>query len=250
MRPEVLQWGHESKVACHPGVRRSLAAIRQQFLACSVCAQNKVSNRPSVGLFQPLPIPSCPWSHIALDFVSGLPPSRGYTVILKVVDCFSKAVHFMPLPKLPSAKETAQLVIDHVFWIHGVPVDVVSDKGPQFVSRFWQEFCRQIGASLGEGVLSRSRWGLPCFCCPGAHGLLFWQLTMCSAVIVVYTPPILLSCVLTLPPHLHSILSSLSPLYHALVFAVLCQSVMRCSEVQIISLLLCYLTLSRFVYFF
>ncbi len=160
LRPEVLQWGHESRVTCHPGVRRSLAAIRQRFwwpsigqdvrqfvLACSVCAQNKISNRPSVGLLQPLPIPSRPWSHIALDFVSGLPPSRGYTVILTVVDRFSKAVHFVPLPKLPSAQETAQLVIDHVFRIHGLPVDVVSDRGPQFVSRFWQEFCRQIGAS-------------------------------------------------------------------------------------------------------
>uniref|UniRef100_A0A9J8DGU4 Gypsy retrotransposon integrase-like protein 1 n=1 Tax=Cyprinus carpio carpio TaxID=630221 RepID=A0A9J8DGU4_CYPCA len=160
LRPEVLRWGHESRVACHPGVRRSLAAIRQRFwwpsmvqdvrqfvLACSVCAQNKTSNQSPVGLLQPLPIPSRPWSHLALDFVTGLPPSRGNTVILTVVDHFSKAAHFIPLPKLPSAKETAQVVMDHVFRIHGLPVDVVSDRGPQFVSRFWKEFCRQIGAS-------------------------------------------------------------------------------------------------------
>ncbi|XP_043113873.1 uncharacterized protein LOC122358155 [Puntigrus tetrazona] len=160
LRPKVLQWGHESRVACHPGVRRSLATIRQRFwwpsmasdvrqfvLACSVCAQNKTSNQSPVGLLQPLPIPSRPWSHLALDFVSGLPPSRGNTVILTVVDRFSKAAHFIPLPKLPSAKETAQVVVDHAFRIHGLPVDVVSDRGPQFVSRFWKEFCRQIGAS-------------------------------------------------------------------------------------------------------
>ncbi|KAI2644146.1 Transposon Tf2-6 polyprotein [Labeo rohita] len=108
LRPEVLCWGHESR---------------------------------------PLPIPSRPWSHLALDFVSGLPPSRGNTVILTVVDRFSKAAHFIPLPKLPSAKETAQVVVDHVSRIHGLPLDVVSDRGPQFVSRFWKEFCRQIGAS-------------------------------------------------------------------------------------------------------
>ncbi len=160
LRPEVLRWGHESRVTCHPGVRRSLAAIRQRFwwpsmaqdvrqfvLACSVCAQNKTSNQFPVGLLQPLPIPSRPWSHLALDFVSGLPPSRGNTVILTVVDRFSKAAHFVPLPKLPSAMETAQVVVDHIFRIHGLPVDVVSDRGPQFVSRFWKEFCRQIGAS-------------------------------------------------------------------------------------------------------
>ncbi len=64
-----------------------------------------------------------------------------------MVDRFSKAVHFIPLPKLPSARETAQLMVDHVFRLHGLPVDVVSDRGPQFASRFWKEFCRQIGAS-------------------------------------------------------------------------------------------------------
>ncbi|KAL0179008.1 hypothetical protein M9458_024450, partial [Cirrhinus mrigala] len=57
----------------------------------------------------------------------------GNTVVLTVVDRFSKAVHFIPLPKLPSAKETAVVVIDHVFRLHGLPTDVVSDRGPQFV---------------------------------------------------------------------------------------------------------------------
>ncbi|KAI2646142.1 Transposon Tf2-9 polyprotein [Labeo rohita] len=160
VRAAVLQWGHSSRIMCHPGVRRSLAAIRQRFWwpamvedvrrfvgACSVCAQNKSSNSPSAGLLMPLPVPSRPWSHIALDFVVGLPPSSGNTVILTVVDRFSKAVHFIPLTKLPSAKETARVVVDHVFRIHGLPEDVVSDRGPQFVSHFWREFCRQIGAS-------------------------------------------------------------------------------------------------------
>ncbi len=160
LRPEVLQWGHESRLVCHPGIRRTLFAIRQRFwwptlaadvrqfvLACPTCAQCKPVNRPPDGLLHSLPIPSRPWSHIALDFVSGLPPSKGNTVILTVVDRFSKAVHFIPLPKLPSARETAQLMVDHVFQLHGLPVDVVSDRGPQFASRFWKEFCRQIGAS-------------------------------------------------------------------------------------------------------
>ncbi len=105
------------------------------------------SDDASAGFLRPLPIPSPPWSHIALDFVTGLPPSAGNTVVLTVVDRFSKAAHFIPLPKLPSAKETAQLMVDHVFKIHGLPTDVVSDRGPQFTSQFWGEFCRLIGAS-------------------------------------------------------------------------------------------------------
>jgi hypothetical protein len=75
-----------------------------------------------------------------------------------VVDRFSKAAHFIPLPKLPSAKETALTVVDHVFRLHGLPMDVVSDRGPQFVSKFWREFCKLLGAtvSLSSGFHPQS----------------------------------------------------------------------------------------------
>ncbi len=171
LRSSVIQWGHCSNVACHPGVSRTRFLVKQRFwwplmardvhdfvLACSVCATGKSSNRPPDGLLQPLPVPSRPWSHIALDFVTALPPSQGHTVVLTVVDRFSKAAHFIPLPKLPSAKETALVVVDHVFRLHGLPIDVVSDRGPQFVSRFWREFCKLLGAtvSLSSGFHPQS----------------------------------------------------------------------------------------------
>ncbi len=171
LRSDVIRWSHCSKVARHPGVSRTMFLTKQRFwwpsmardircfvLACSVCAVSKTSNRPSAGLLQPLSVPSRPWSHISLDFVTGLPASSGNTVVLTVVDRFSKAAHFIPLPKLPSARETAVAVIDHVFRIHGLPTDVVSDRGPQFVSKFWGEFCRLLGAtvSLSSGYHPQS----------------------------------------------------------------------------------------------
>lgn len=64
-----------------------------------------------------------------MDFVTNLPPSDGNTAIVTVVDSFSKMAHFMPLPKLPSAKETARWVLLHVFRLHGLPVDVVAVWG-------------------------------------------------------------------------------------------------------------------------
>ena len=69
------------------------------------------------------------------------------------MDRFSKATHFIPLPKLHLAKETAQLMVQHVFQIHGLPVDIVSDWGPHFSSQFWKAFCTLIGlsASLSAG---------------------------------------------------------------------------------------------------
>lgn len=160
-RSEVLQWSHSSPLACHPGTSRTLSSLRRHFWwptmdadarsfvsACAVCAQNKSSHSPPSGLLRPLPLASRPWSHIAIDFVSGLPPSSGQTVILTIVDRFSKAAHFLALPKLPSARETADLMVQHVFRLHGIPNDIVSDRGPQFVSQLWKSFCQSLGTSV------------------------------------------------------------------------------------------------------
>uniref|UniRef100_A0A3B3E207 Gypsy retrotransposon integrase-like protein 1 n=1 Tax=Oryzias melastigma TaxID=30732 RepID=A0A3B3E207_ORYME len=165
-RSSVLQWGHCSKVACHPGIHRTISLLRQRFWwpsmasdtrefvqACSVCARGKASYHAPAGLLQPLPVPHRPWSHIAVDVVTGLPPSEGNTTILTIVDRFSKSVHFVPLPRLPSAFETANHLVQHVFRFYGLPQDIVSDRGPQFISRVWKAFCRAIGAttSLSSG---------------------------------------------------------------------------------------------------
>ena len=161
VRQKVLWWGHSTQLSGHPGTRRTQAFIGRRFWwpsmreevhkfvqTCPVCAQNKTSTQPPAGLLQPLQVPRRPWSHVSLDFVTGLPPSEGNTTILTVVDRFSKSVHFIPLPKLPSAKDTAKLMVQHVFKLHGLPVEVVSDRGPQFTSSFWKAFCSLIGASV------------------------------------------------------------------------------------------------------
>ena len=161
LRSQVILWAHNSNLACHPGSHRTCHLIAQRFWwpslrkdvrefirACPTCNQNKSSSQPPAGLLQPLPVPTRPWSHISLDFVTGLPASDGMTVILTVVDRFSKMAHFIPLPKLPSAKETAQVVLDNVFRLHGLPKDIVSDRGPQFTSTFWREFCSLLGATV------------------------------------------------------------------------------------------------------
>ncbi|XP_061652803.1 uncharacterized protein LOC133488666 [Phyllopteryx taeniolatus] len=111
----------------HPGITRTIQFIREHFWwtslvqdtrefvqACSICARGKSSHLPPAGLLRLLPIPSRPWSHIGLDFVTGLPPSEGNSVILTIVDRFSKSVHYIPLPKLPSAFETTDLLVQHV----------------------------------------------------------------------------------------------------------------------------------------
>ena len=160
-RPKVLHWCHNTKLTGHPGARRMEEFVRRRFwwpglsadvksfvAACEVCARNKNTHRAPAGQLRPLPIPKRPWSHIAMDFVTGLPVSLGNDTILTIVDRFSKAVHYVALPKLPSASEMADLLALHVVRLHGIPQDIVSDRGPQFISKVWQAFCEGIGATV------------------------------------------------------------------------------------------------------
>lgn len=93
-----------------------------------------------------------------MDFVTGLPPSGGNNTILTIVDRFSKVVHFVPLPKLATALETANLLITHVFRLDCIPQEIVSDRGPQFTSQVWRTYCKALGAtsSLTSGYHPQS----------------------------------------------------------------------------------------------
>uniref|UniRef100_A0A8C6K7U4 Gypsy retrotransposon integrase-like protein 1 n=1 Tax=Nothobranchius furzeri TaxID=105023 RepID=A0A8C6K7U4_NOTFU len=159
VRSQVIRWSHCSRFSCHPGVSRTIAFVRRYFwwpglnkdvtsyvTACTTCIRSKNSHRPPAGLLQPLPVPARPWSHIALDFVTGLPISKGKSVVLTIVDRFSKACHLVPLSKLPSAATTARLLFLHVVRLHGIPSEILSDRGPQFIAKVWKDFCRSIGA--------------------------------------------------------------------------------------------------------
>lgn len=156
-RSEVLQWGHASKLVCHSCLSCTLHLLQQHFwwpimnrdtkayiAACPVCAHGKSSHQPPAGLLHPLLVPQHPWSHIAMDFVTGLPPSDGHMVILTIVDRFFKAAHFVPLSKLPTAAETGKLLVRHIFHL---PKDIVFDRGERFTSRVWQSFCEALRAT-------------------------------------------------------------------------------------------------------
>uniref|UniRef100_A0A8C5MLT5 Uncharacterized protein n=1 Tax=Leptobrachium leishanense TaxID=445787 RepID=A0A8C5MLT5_9ANUR len=83
-----------------------------------------------------------------MDFIVDLPPSEGNTTILTVIDRFSKMAHFVPLKKLPSSEQLAGIFAKEVVRLHGIPQEIVSDRGTQFISRFWRSFCKEMGINL------------------------------------------------------------------------------------------------------
>jgi hypothetical protein len=78
-----------------------------------VCQRNKSEHLHPAGLLQPLDVPSSVWSDIAMDFVEGFPKVGGRSVVLTVVDRFSKMAHFIPLSRPYTAMTVAQAFFDN-----------------------------------------------------------------------------------------------------------------------------------------
>lgn len=87
-----------------------------------------------------------------------IPASSGETVIITIFNRFFKLAHRIALKKLSSAAETAKLLTDHVFRLHGILVEIMSDQGSRFTSQVWRSFCSALGGrvSLSSGYHSQT----------------------------------------------------------------------------------------------
>jgi hypothetical protein len=113
--------------------------IRNFFVECDVCQRNKGETVKSLTTLQPLPIPPSIWKDISIDFVTVLPKSGNKSIIMVVFDCLSKYAHFCALQHPFTTSTVAQIFMDEIFKLHGMPHSIVSNRDPTFTSNFWQE---------------------------------------------------------------------------------------------------------------
>jgi transposase InsO family protein len=83
-----------------------------------------------------------------MDFKSFPVSKKGFDSILVVVDRLGKRPISMPCFKTTTARDLAKLFITHIWRYYGPPDTIVSDRGPQFISSFWKEFCSILGTKL------------------------------------------------------------------------------------------------------
>ena len=138
----VLGECHDSVLGGHLGVDKTLSLVQRGYYwpnmrddvkayveSCKLCQEYKSQNKSAAGLLQPLPLLAKRWESISMDIVSGLPETAtGYTGCVVFVDRLSKMAHFVAVPSTVDSEHLAQIFLDHIFCLHGMPQSIVSDR--------------------------------------------------------------------------------------------------------------------------
>ncbi|GJS38900.1 ty3-gypsy retrotransposon protein [Tanacetum coccineum] len=162
---EVVTEFRNTPTAGHSGIKKMLVGLSalfywkgmrksvEEFIGkCLVCQETKYSTQAPGGLLQPLPTPSRVWEDFSMDFITGLPASKGLSVIFVVGDRFNKYAHFGPLPASFNVPKVVDVFIDMVVKHHGIPKTIASDRDPIFVSKFWKQLFEASGTKLNHNT--------------------------------------------------------------------------------------------------
>ena len=150
LKKKILYGSHNTIFTMHPRSNKMYRDMKQYYwwqgmkkdifeyvAKCLTCQQVKVEHQVPSGLLNPLPIPQWKWDNITMDFVSGFPlTQRKYDVIWVIVDRWTKSTHFLPIQLDYSMDHLADLYVNEIVRLHGIPILIVSDRDPRFTSRF------------------------------------------------------------------------------------------------------------------
>jgi hypothetical protein len=123
--------------------------IAKYVSECDTCHRMKASHLKSAGVLQPLSIPTWKWDDISMDFILGLPlTARKKDSIWVIVDRLTKTAHFIAIHTIYSVQHYAELYIDQIVRLHGIPKTIIFDQRTQFVARFWEQLHECLGTKL------------------------------------------------------------------------------------------------------
>ncbi len=127
LQMKLIREVHDQPSIGHLGILRTVEAIRRYYYwpsmrktidryirNCYICQRSKAPRDKFNGLLHPLPIPEQRWKDIAMDFITGLPPSEGKNAILTVICRLSKERHYIPCStddEGTTAEKTAELML-------------------------------------------------------------------------------------------------------------------------------------------
>ncbi|GFW01229.1 retrovirus-related Pol polyprotein from transposon 412 [Trichonephila clavipes] len=155
--PEVLKELHGSPTGGHFGVMKTLHRVRERFFwgkvradveqwckSCDACSARKGPKIRSRGKLHRYNV-GAPFERIAFDILGPLPrTASGNKYLLVVMDYFTKWPEVYPIPD-QEAPTVAEAVVQHWISRYGVPLQLHSDQGRNFVSAVLKGVCELLG---------------------------------------------------------------------------------------------------------
>ena len=143
----------------HPGRKSTVKLVANKFVwhsvkkqvnkwaqECLACQTSKIQSHVRSSVIK-IPVPAKKFSHIHVDLVGSFPPSEGFTHLLTIIDCTTRWPEAIPMVQT-STKDCAIAFIRHWIARFGVPLDMTSDRGPQFTSALWNEVANKLGIQV------------------------------------------------------------------------------------------------------
>ena len=150
LKKQILEEGHRSSLNIHPRATKMYQDLKWLFwwlgmkkeiaefvYACLVCQKSKIEHQKSSGLMQSLFVPEWKWDSIYMDFVGPLSMTvKGFDLIWMIVDRLTKSAHFVPIKTDMFMAKLAEIYIEQIVRLHGIPSSIVSDQDSRFTSMF------------------------------------------------------------------------------------------------------------------
>jgi transposase InsO family protein len=158
LRTLIIREVHDRVTTAHPSAKKTIqllssqywwhgitSTVKQYCRNCHTCRRIQVPRDKKPGFLHPLPVPSRPWEHITVDYCSFNKDKYGFDNVLVFIDRFSKQAVSIPCQKTTDARKLVTIYIYHIYRYFGAPLTITSDRGPQFVSKFWDALCQILG---------------------------------------------------------------------------------------------------------
>ena len=140
----------------HPGIRATVKLITQRFVwpsvnkdvrqwarCCLHCQRCKIQ-RHTCSESGTFPLPDSRFSHVHMDLVGPLPPSRGSIYLLTIIDRYTRWPEAIPIPDC-SADTVIRHFMDRWVSVFGCPSTITTDRGSPFESAQFETMCVFLG---------------------------------------------------------------------------------------------------------
>jgi hypothetical protein len=163
LKNEIIRQYHEPPMAGHVQHDRLLTRLKQTFIwtnmeeevhewarGCHTCQKNKRAIGKEYGELAEYEIPTRPWSSIAIDFVGPYASDKNTqrNMVMVAVCRLTKMAHFIACKSTDTAETIADLFVDNIIKLHGIPEEFRSDRDKWLKSAFWTNVWKRLGVAI------------------------------------------------------------------------------------------------------